>query len=323
MSDSPANPSDNSSALVSTSASALTADNLQDVQPRRRAWRRGLRSMVRARWPLVAIFALSVVIVAALFAPGLAPKDPNRQNIINRLQAPFQAERSGEVEHLLGTDGLGRDVLSRLIFGARVSLLVGFTAVLIGGTIGTSLGLIAGYVGGIVDDIIMRLADIQLAFPFILLAIMFLVVLGPGLLNLVLVLGIGQWVTYARIARGQTVSQREKEYVEAAKALGARQASVMFKSILPNIVAPLIVLASFNVASVILAEAALSFLGLGVPPEVPTWGGMLAESRDQLLAGRWWLAVYPGLAIMMTVLSFNILGDWLRDFLDPRLQGSR
>ncbi|MEM6427787.1 MAG: ABC transporter permease [Deinococcota bacterium] len=288
----------------------------------KRAWRRAVRSMLRTRWPIIAILALSVVIVAALFAPALAPKDPNRQTIVKRLQPPLQAERSGQVEHVLGTDGLGRDVFSRLIYGARVSLLVGFTAVLIGGSLGTSLGLLAGYVGGRIDDVIMRLADIQLAFPFILLAIMFLVVLGPGLLNLVIVLGIGQWVTYARIARGQTISQREKEYVEAARALGARRVSIMFKSILPNIVAPLIVLASFNIASVILAEAALSFLGLGVPPTVPTWGGMLAESRDQLLAGRWWLAVYPGLAIMMTVLSFNILGDWLRDFLDPRLRGT-
>ncbi|MET0746430.1 MAG: ABC transporter permease, partial [Microvirga sp.] len=156
--------------------------------------------------------------------------------------------------------------------------------------------------------------------PFILLAIMFLVVLGPGLFNLVLVLGIGQWVTYARIARAQTIAQREKEYVEAAHALGARTTSIMFQTILPNILAPLTVIASFNVASVILSEASLSFLGLGVPPTIPTWGGMLNESRDQLLAGRWWLAVFPGVAIALTVLSFNIMGDWLRDFLDPRLK---
>jgi len=225
------------------------------------------------------------------------------------------------VQFPLGTDGLGRDVLSRLIYGARVSLLVGLTAVVIGGTLGTVLGMTAGYLGGRIDAFIMRLADIQLAFPFILLAIMFLIVLGPGVLNLILILGIGQWVTYARIARAQTLSQREKEYVEAASALGARAGSVLFKTILPNILAPLIVIASFNVASVILSEAALSFLGLGVPPTIPTWGGMLAESRDQLLAGRWWLAVYPGVAIALTVLSFNILGDWLRDFLDPRLRG--
>ena len=199
--------------------------------------------------------------------------------------------------------------------------MVGLTAVFIGGILGVVLGMIAGYTGGRVDAFIMRAADIQLAFPFILLAIMFLVVLGPGVLNLVLILGIGQWVTYARIARAQTMSQREKEYVEAALALGAPNISVLFKTILPNILAPLIVIASFNVASVILSEAALSFLGLGVPPTVPTWGGMLAESRDQLLAGRWWLAIFPGVAIMLTVLSFNILGDWLRDFLDPRLRG--
>ncbi len=282
-----------------------------------RAW----RSMVRKVWPLLAIVVLLVVGFAAVAGPALAPKDPNRQNIIARLQPPMTVDRTGTVQNLLGTDGLGRDVLSRLIYGARVSLLVGLTAVVIGGALGITLGMIAGYVGGRVDSIIMRLADIQLAFPFILLAIMFLIVLGPGVLNLILILGIGQWVTYARIARAQTLSQREKEYVEAAKALGARSGSVLFKTILPNILAPLIVIASFNVASVILSEAALSFLGLGVPPTIPTWGGMLAESRDQLLAGRWWLAVYPGVAIALTVLSFNILGDWLRDFLDPRLRG--
>jgi peptide/nickel transport system permease protein len=154
-----------------------------------------------------------------------------------------------------------------------------------------------------------------------LLAIMVLTVLGPGILNLVLVLGIGQWVTYARLARGQTVSQREKEYIEAARCIGARHREIMLQGILPNILAPLIVIASFNVASAILSEASLSFLGLGVPPTVPTWGGMLAESRENLLSGSWWLAVFPGVAIMLTVLALNILGDWLRDFLDPRLRG--
>jgi peptide/nickel transport system permease protein len=229
-------------------------------------------------------------------------------------------DRRGVVQHYLGSDALGRDVLSRLIYGARVSVLVGFAAVVIGGTLGILLGLAAGYFGGRLDDVIMRIADVQLAFPFILLAIMFLIVLGPGLWNLILILGIAQWVTYARIARAQTIAQREKEYVEAVRALGARTSTILFATILPNIVAPLTVIASFNIASVILAEAALSFLGLGVPPSVPTWGGMLAESREQLLAGRWWLAVFPGAAIMLTVLSFNILGDWLRDFLDPRLK---
>ena len=199
-------------------------------------------------------------------------------------------------------------------------MVVGFAAVFIGGILGVLLGIYAGYYGKIVDDVIMRLADIQLAFPFIQLAILFLVVLGEGLINLILVLGIGQWVIYARIARAQTISQKEKEYVEAAKALGVSNFNIMFGSILPNIFAPLIVIASFNVASVILAEAALSFLGLGVPPQIPTWGSMLAESRDHIFARRWWLPVFPGMAILLTVLAFNIVGDWLRDYLDPRLK---
>jgi peptide/nickel transport system permease protein len=254
----------------------------------------------------------------AAFGPWLAPLDPARQSITSRLAAPLTDVQG--VTHWLGSDVLGRDVLSRLLYGARISLLVGLAAIAVGGVIGVVAGLLAGYFGGWVDDVMMRLADMQLAFPFILLAIMFLVVLGPGVGNLILVLGIGQWVTYARIVRAETLSLREKEFVEAARALGDGTASILFRTILPNIVAPLTVIASFNVASVILTEAALSFLGLGVPPSVPTWGSMLAESRDTLLANKWWLAVFPGLAIMLTVLSFNILGDWLRDVLDPRLR---
>jgi peptide/nickel transport system permease protein len=287
--------------------------------PSDRGWRRVVRSLYRAKWPILAIFLLLLVTFAAIFGPAVSPRDPNRQNIIARLKRPMQTDRRGQTTFILGTDGLGRDVLSRLLYGARVSLTVGLVAVVVGGSLGTLLGMIGGYFGGWLDDIIMRVADIQLAFPFILLAIMFLVVLGPGVVNLILVLGIGQWVTYARIARGQTISQREKEYIEAAKALGQRTPGILFNGILPNILAPLIIIASFNVASVILAEAALSFLGLGVPQTVPSWGGMLAESRNELLSGRWWLAVFPGTAIMITVLSFNILGDWLRDLLDPRL----
>jgi peptide/nickel transport system permease protein len=234
---------------------------------------------------------------------------------------PFKQESDGTTQFPLGTDGLGRDVLSRLIYGARVSLAVGLVAVLIGGTIGVLAGVAAGFFGGVVDDVIMRLADIQLGFPFILLAIMVLVVLGQGVVNLILVLGVGQWVTYARIARGATMAERERDHIAASRMIGATDLHIMRVSIVPNIIAPLIVIASFNVASVILSEASLSFLGLGVPPTVPTWGGMLAESRDQLLGGSWWLAVFPGLCIMFTVLSINILGDWLRDFLDPRLRG--
>ena len=305
--------------MTDIATDGLTRLSVQSGPRWRRELARAGRSMVAARWPLLALFILFVVAVVAIFGPAFSPMDPNRQNIMLRLAEPGAPGARGAI-HWLGSDGLGRDVLSRLLYGARISLLVGICAILVGGTIGVIAGLVSGYFGGWIDDIIMRLGDIQLAFPFILLAIMFLVVLGPGVGNLILVLGIGQWVTYARIVRAQTLSLREKEFVEAARALGDTTPSIIFRTILPNIVAPLTVIASFNVAAVILSEAALSFLGLGVPPSVPTWGSMLAESREQLLANKWWLAVFPGLAIVVTVLSFNILGDWLRDFLDPRLK---
>jgi peptide/nickel transport system permease protein len=292
---------------------------VRPMSHRRREVRRAFRSMVQAKWPLLALFVLLLVVFAGIFGPWISPLDPNRQDIMMRLADPLTEGRRNAF-FLLGTDGLGRDVLSRLLYGARISLLVGVCAIMVGGTIGVVAGLVAGYFGGWIDDIIMRLGDIQLAFPFILLAIMFLVILGPGVMNIIIVLGVGQWVTYARIVRAQTLSLREKEYVEAARALGDSTFLIIFRTILPNIIAPLTVIASFNVASVILSEASLSFLGLGVPPSVPTWGAMLADSRDQLMANKWWLAFFPGIAIVLTVLSFNILGDWLRDFLDPRLK---
>lgn len=303
---------------------AASAASTQAVQGmansyRRKELRRAFQSMLTSRWALIGMLILLVVTFVAIFGPWLAPFDPNRQNIMMRLLEPGQ-DGAGDLTYWLGSDQLGRDVLSRLLYGARVSLLVGVAAIVVGGTIGTVAGLVSGYYGGWIDDVIMRLGDIQLAFPFILLAIMFLVVLGPGLVNIILVLGIGQWITYARIVRAQTLSLREKEFVEAARAMGDSTFSILFRTILPNIIAPLTVIASFNVAGVILSEAALSFLGLGVPPDVPTWGSMLSESRDHLLSNKWWMAVFPGLAIVFTVLAFNIIGDWLRDFLDPRLK---
>lgn len=285
----------------------------------RAEFRRAIRLMVASRWPVLAIAFLLVAVAVAALGPWLAPFDPNRQSLMFRLAEPLSKGPDGRL-FVLGSDALGRDVFSRLLYGARVSLTVGFAAITVGGTIGIVMGLLAGYFGGWIDDVVMRVGDIQLAFPFVLLAIMFLVVLGPGIVNLILVLGIGQWVTYARIVRADTLSLREKEFVEAARALGDSTSFILFRTILPNTIAPLTVIASFNVASVILSEAALSFLGLGVPPSVPTWGSMLAGSRDTLLANKWWLAVFPGISIMLTVLSFNILGDWLRDFLDPRLR---
>ena len=286
------------------------------------AARRALTSMLQARYPIIAVVVLLLIALCAIFATQLAPKDPNRVEIFKVLKPPLSYNRDGELEHVLGTDSTGRDVLSRVIYGARISFFVGLAAVGLGGGAGTILGLTAGYLGGRVDDVIMRLADIQLAYPFILFAIMMLTILGEGVLNLILVLGIGQWVTYARIARAETLVQREREFVEAVRALGATEWRIMFRTILPNILTPLIVIASFNVAGVILSEASLSFLGLGVPESVPTWGAMLANSRNQLISGSWWLAVFPGVAIMLTVVSLNILGDWTRDFLDPRLRGS-
>ncbi len=279
-----------------------------------------IKSLINSKWAFGSIIWLIIIINVAIFAPQISPHDPNRNNITERVAPPLTLDKEGNMKYLIGSDALGRDSFSRLLYGAQVSLIVGFAAVFVGGVLGVLLGIYAGYYGKIVDDVIMRLADIQLAFPFILLAILFLVVLGEGLINLILVLGIGQWVIYARIARAQTISQKEKEYVEAAKALGVSNFNIMFGSILPNIFAPLIVIASFNVASVILAEAALSFLGLGVPPQIPTWGAMLAESRDHIFARRWWLPFFPGMAILLTVLAFNIVGDWLRDYLDPRLK---
>lgn len=284
-----------------------------------------VHSLWRAKTPVFALVVLLIVITCAIGAKWLVPYDPNSINLKVRLLPPAFAN-GGNPAYILGTDGLGRDVLSRLIYGAQVSLLVGVVAVAIAGFLGITLGMLAGFIGGIVDDIIMRLADIQLAFPFILLTISVLAVLtfnigsGNRLVPLILTLGVAQWVTYARMARGMALSLREKEFVDAARALGDSNFSIIFRNILPNALGPLIVLASFNVASTILSEASLSFLGLGVPQTVPTWGGMLAESRTMLITGVWWLAVIPGLAIVLTVLAINVIGDWLRDYYDPRLR---
>ena len=284
------------------------------------------RSALQSMWgslrrsPLVvgAIVILVIIVLVAMSAPVLAPYDPDKISLRDRLKPPGSADTEGSV-HYLGTDHLGRDMLSRLIYGSRISLLVGATTVLIGGTLGMLLGMLSGYYGGALDDVIMRLAEIQLAFPSILLYIAVLAVLGPGLEKVILILGITSWVTYSRVVRGEVLSIREKEYVESARSIGCSDRRIMGRHILPNIVAPLIVIASFAVANAIVVEASLSFLGLGVPSSVPTWGAMLAHSRDYL-RDAWWPVTFPGLAIMIVVLSINFVGDWLRDFLDPRLK---
>jgi len=277
-----------------------------------------LGEMVRSRKAMFGVSVVMLIVIAALLSPWLAPYDPGQQNLLGRLAPPLTVTADGRM-HLLGTDQLGRDIFSRLIYGARVSLLVGAVASLMAGTFGVAMGLIAGYFGGRVDAVIMRLCDVQLAMPYILIAISILAVLGAGLINVILVLSLTQWVTYARVVRSGTLSVKEKEFVLAAKALGFGSIKIMLRYVLPNVFAPVIVIATFSIAHTIVAESALSFLGLSVPPHIPSWGAMLADGRTYLVVA-WWLATLPGLAITITVIGVNLFGDWLRDYLDPKLQ---
>jgi len=258
------------------------------------------------------------LVVTALLSPYVAPHNPIRERLIDRLLPPAWVE-DGEWRYLLGTDHLGRDLVSRIIYGSRVSLVVGVVAVAIGGALGITLGMAAGFLGGQTDEVIMAVADMQLAFPTILLAIAIIAVLGPSFINLVMVIGISGWVTYARIARGQVLSVREQEFVEAIRAQGGSQWRIVWRHILPNILSPLIVVATLDLARTIILESTLSFLGLGIQPPTPSWGGMLSDGREYLLSA-WWIATFPGIALMLTALSFNRLGDWVRDLTDPRLR---
>jgi peptide/nickel transport system permease protein len=270
--------------------------------------------------PLVgfSLFILLTLVVTALFSAQVAPHNPIRERLLDRLLPPAWGQ-DGEWQYVLGTDHLGRDLLSRIIYGSRVSLVVGAAAVVVGGALGISLGVAAGFLGGRSDELIMALADMQLAFPTILLAIAIIAVLGPSFANLVVVIGISGWVTYARIARGQVLSLREKEFVEAIRAQGGSQFRIVVRHILPNILSPLIVVATLDLARTIILESTLSFLGLGIQPPTPSWGGMLSDGREYLLSA-WWIATFPGVALMLTALSFNRLGDWIRDLTDPRLR---
>ena len=282
--------------------------------------RRLLAGALRRKAALAGALVFLAVVVAALAAPWLAPNDPFAIRIIQRLKPPGYVNGAG-LTYWLGTDALGRDVLARVIYGARVSLLVGLSAAAIAGAIGLVAGLVAGYFGGLVDDAMMRLADIQLAFPTILLALTIMAVLGSGVDKLILVLGLTGWVAFGRIVRGQVLSLKTNEYVLAARALGEREWRILFQHVLPNVWSPVIVVASFTVASNIVAEASLSFLGIGVPPSVPSWGAMLADGR-QYIGVADWTTIPPGLAISLTVLAINLLGDRLRDHLDPRLRNA-
>lgn len=266
--------------------------------------------------PLGGLAIFFLFLIAAFFAEYLAPHSPTDQNITNALRAPCFFE-GGTFEHLLGTDELGRDILSRMIFGARISLLVGFVAVVLSGFIGTCLGLVSGYFGGRIDSIIMRFVDIQLSMPYILIALALIGALGPSLRNIIIVIGITSWVDYSRVVRGEVLSIKNKEFVDLARIAGCSTFRIILKHILPGVANSLIVLGTLMLGRIIIFEAALSFLGLGVQPPTPSWGIMLADGR-QYLTFAWWLATFPGIAIMMVVLGTNLVGDWLRDTLDPK-----
>lgn len=286
--------------------------------PATREWIVFARRLARRRTALFGVVVVVLVVVIALAAPLVSPFDPIEQDIGNRLKAPGWRDSAG-LRHPLGTDHLGRDLLARVIFGAQPALMVGFAAVLISGVLGMLTGLLAGYFGGRTDDVLMRLGDIQLAFPFILLAIAVIGVLGPSLPVIIVVIGVSSWVIYARVVRGAVLSLREREFVQAARALGVGDWRVLTHHILPNVFTPWLVVATLDMARVIVVESALSFLGLGVQPPTPTWGGMLADGRVYITTA-WWLATFPGLAILVTVLGINLFGDGLRDTLDPRLK---
>ena len=270
-------------------------------------------------FPWIPAAILVLIVFVAVFADFLAPYDPQVGSLRMRFKPPAWQE-GGSLAHLLGTDHVGRDVLSRLIFGARVSLVVGFTAVLVAGGIGTVFGIVSGYLGGWVDQVIMRVTDAWLALPALTFAIFLAAVVGPSEMNIVIILGGVYWTRYARVIRGEVLSLKEREFVRLAIVAGCSKATIMRKHVLPNVINSSIVIATLMLGVVVVTEASLSFLGVGVPPPKPAWGLMLADGKKGLLVGYWWLTVLPGGCIMLMVLSANLLGDWLRDKLDPQLR---
>lgn len=263
---------------------------------------------------------LLAIMLAAILFPVVWAVDPVAQNLLDRLKPPVWQE-GGSWQHPLGTDNLGRDLLARILHGSRISLSVAAASVTLAAISGTLLGLLAGYVGGKTETLVMRAADVFLAFPFMLLTISVIAVLGTSIVNLVLVLGLSDWVIYARTMRGSVLGLREKDFVQASRAVGMSDLRIVLRHILPNALAPILVLATVRTASIIIWESGLSFLGMGPPPPTPTWGRILAEGRVYI-TDAWWLVTFPGLAIMLTILSINLLGDGLRDALDPRVRNT-
>jgi peptide/nickel transport system permease protein len=283
------------------------------LSTRRRLWRKFIHNPVG----MVGGIILLTVVVGAVFADYIAPHEPNKQRLIARFKPPFWAD-GGSLTYPLGTDNVGRDIWSRIIHGSRISLVVGICAVGVSMLIGVTLGLLSGFLGGRVDASIMALVDIMLAFPQLILAFAMVAVLGPGIGNIILVLGITGWERYARVVRAEVLALREREFVQAARAVGVSSAKIIFGHIMPNTFSSVIVMATLQTAQAILAEAALSFLGLGTGRTYPSWGQMIALGRDYINIA-WWLSTFPGLAILLTVLAINLVGDRVRDVLDPRV----
>lgn len=283
----------------------------------KRLWR-GVR---RSPSGLVGLTLMAVFVLTAIAAPLLSPMDPVAIDLANRLGAPTWSW-SGPGPHPLGADQLGRDILSRIIWGSRITLIVALTAVILSGMLGVVLGLLAGFLGGWTERVIMRLADVQLSIPLMLFALLIIGALGPSLFNLIIVLALTGWTRFARIVRGETLSLREREFIMSVRAAGATGLRIMMRHILPNVMTAAIVVATLEVARVVILESALSFLGMGLQPPQASWGRMLAEGRNYI-ASAWWLATFPGVAILLVVLGVNLFGDWLRDHFDPKLQENR
>lgn len=278
----------------------------------------GMRELGRSRSAVLGGVLLALVVLSCLLLPWAWGVDPDATNLLNRFVPPAWTE-GGSWNHPLGTDNLGRDVMARLLAGGQISLMVAFCTVLVAVTVGMTLGMVAGYYGGWVDTVTMRIGDLFLAYPFMLLTISVIAILGPSLINLIIVLALSDWVTYARTVRGSVLSVKEREFVTAARAIGTRDSAIIWRHVMPNVLSPLLVLGTVRAANYIIWESGLSFLGMGVPPPTPTWGMMLSDGRNSILDA-WWLATLPGVAIMITILAVNLLGDGLRDTLDPRLK---
>jgi peptide/nickel transport system permease protein len=268
--------------------------------------------------PGISIFILGIIVICAIFTPWIAPHDPYAPDLYKQFIPPAW-EKGGSSQYLLGTDYFGRDVLSRVIYGARITVIVAFLAILLSGLLGTVLGLLAAYRGGIVDAVVMRTTDSLISIPYLVIAIVLTAVFGASLLNVVLVLTVFQWPVYARQMRAEGLVIRESEYVALAKIAGVSHFTMLYRHFFLNVVPTLLVLSTFHIGEVIMWEATLSFLGLGIPTPMPSWGLMVSEGKDFLVL-RWWLSAVPGVAILLTVLAANIFGDWLRDYLDPRLR---